>query len=232
MLTRYLEVYNSAMKVKAMIKENNALREQMTPFNRSYFEDMILAMRASRVERVRAEELLLEAARLLLQGQSKGRNAKQIFGESPEEYFKDIMDSVPARPERSKLNYYVMIAWTALTLMFSVLAVGGLIAKWSGSSADLFSKISVFTLILVGFGSIVLMELLVRWMSSLSENDAPGFKTFNIKALGTYIAIAVVVIFAGALLDNLFPVITVSPWVSLALGAAGGLGLKFIFLRS
>lgn len=220
------------MKVKAMMKENNALREQMTPFNRSYFEDMILAMRDSRVERVRAEELLLEAARLLLQGQRKGRNAKQIFGENPEDYFKDIMDSVPARPERSKLNYYLMIAWTALTLMFSVLAVGGLIVKWSGSSADLFSKISVFTLILVGLGSIVLMELLVRWMSSLSENDTPGFKTFNIKALGIYIAIAVVVIFAGAMLDNLFPVITVSPWVSLALGAAGGLGLKFIFLRS
>ncbi|MNB90618.1 hypothetical protein D3C75_376780 [compost metagenome] len=220
------------MKVKAMIKENNALREQMTPFNRSYFEDMILAMRASRVERVRAEELLLEAAALLLQGQSKGRSAKQIFGEHPEDYFKEIMGSAPGRPERSRLNYYLMIAWTALTLMFSVLAVGGLIMKWIGGNADLFGKVSVFTLIVVGFGSIVLMELLVRWMSSLSENDAPKPATFDIKALGIYIVVAVVVIFAGVFLDNLFPVITVSPWVSLALGAAGGLGLKLIFFRS
>ncbi|AIQ44996.1 hypothetical protein R70723_03080 [Paenibacillus sp. FSL R7-0273] len=220
------------MKVKAMMKENNALREQMIPFNRSYFEDMILAMRASRVERVQAEELLLEAAALLLEGQSKGRNAKQIFGEDPEDYFREVMGSTPARKERSRLNYYSMIAWTALTLMFSVLAIGGLIMKWSGGSAELFSKVSVFTLIVVGLGSIVLIELLVRWMSSLSENDAPKPKTFDIKALGIYIAVAVVVIFAGVFLDNLFPVITVSPWVSLALGAAGGLGLKLIFFRS
>lgn len=59
------------MKVKDMIKENNALREQMTPFNRSYFEDMILTMRASRVEALRAEELLLDAAKLLLKEQKK-----------------------------------------------------------------------------------------------------------------------------------------------------------------
>lgn len=220
------------MKVKAMIKENNALREQMTPFNRSYFEDMILAMRASRVEPVRAEELLLEAAALLLQGQGKGKNAKQIFGENPEDYFKDIMGSSPSRPERSKLNYYLMIAWTALTILFSVLAIAGLFMKWSSGSADMFGKVSVFTLILVGFGSIVLMELLVKWMSSLSENDAPKAKTFDIKGLGIYIAVAVVVIFAGVFLDNLFPVITVSPWVSLILGLAGGLGLKFIFFKS
>lgn len=59
------------MKVKDMIKENNALREQMTPFNRSYFEDMILTMRASRVEALRAEELLLDAAKLLLKEQKR-----------------------------------------------------------------------------------------------------------------------------------------------------------------
>lgn len=220
------------MKVKAMIKQNNALREQMTPFNRSYFEDMILAMRASRVDPVRAEELLLEAAALLLQGQGKGRNAKQIFGEHPEDYFKDIIGSVPARPERSKLNYYLMIAWTALTLFFGVMAIAGLFMEWIGGSADMFGKVSVFTLIVVGLGSIVLMELLMRWMSSLSENDAPKAKTFDIKALGIYVAVAVVVIFAGIFLDNLFPVITVSPWVSLIIGLAGGLGLKLIFFKS
>lgn len=56
---------------------------------------MILAMRASSVDSVRAEELLLEAAELLLKGQAKGRNAKQIFGENPGDYFKDVMNSSP-----------------------------------------------------------------------------------------------------------------------------------------
>jgi len=89
-----MEVFAHTMKVKDMIKENNALREQMTPFNRSYFEDMIIAMRASRVEAQRAEELLLEAAKRMLLEQSKGKNAKQVFGENPEDYFKEIMDII------------------------------------------------------------------------------------------------------------------------------------------
>lgn len=220
------------MKVKTMIKENNALREQMTPCNRSYYEDMILAMRASRVEPVRAETLLLEAAALLLEGQRKGKDAKQIFGEYPEDYFKEVMDSVPARPERSKLNYYLMIACTALTLLFGVLAIAGLLMVLIRGSAEIFGKVSVFTLIVVGLGSIVLLELLERWMSSLSENDAPTAKAFNIKALGIYVAVAVVVIFIGIFLDNLFPVITISPWVSLIISLAGGAGLKFIFFKS
>lgn len=83
------------MKVKAMIKQNNRLREQMTPANRSYYEDMILAMRASSVEAVRAEKLLLEAAELLLKGQAKGKTARQIFGEHPADYFREVMDSSP-----------------------------------------------------------------------------------------------------------------------------------------
>ncbi|UQZ34783.1 hypothetical protein C2I18_15375 [Paenibacillus sp. PK3_47] len=220
------------MKVKAMIKENNALREQMTPFNRSYMEDMILAMRASRVERVRAEELLLEAAQHLLREQKKGRNAKQVFGENPEEYFGGIMNSKPARPERSKLNYYSLISVASLTCLFAVFGIGGLLVQWASGSAGMFSQISLFTLLLVGIGSIVFIELLMKWMSSLSEDDAPRPKAFNLKSLGIYIGIAVIAIFAGSLLDTFSPAIPLSPWVSLILSIAGGLSLKFIYFKS
>lgn len=222
------------MKVKAMIKENNALREQMTPFNRSYMEDMILAMRASRVERVRAEELLLEAAQLLLVEQKKGKNAKQIFGENPEEYFSEIMNSSskPPRPARSKLNYYSLIAVASLSSLFGVYGIFGLLMLWGSGSAGMFGQISLFTLILVGAGSVICIELLMKWMSSLSEDDTPRPKAFNLKSLGIYIGIAVIAIFVGSFLDNFSPAIPLSPWVSLILSIAGGLGLKFIFFRS
>ncbi|ETT53172.1 MULTISPECIES: DUF1129 family protein [unclassified Paenibacillus] len=220
------------MKVKAMIKQNNLLREQMTPSNRSYFEDMILAMRASSVDAVRAEELLLEAAALLLKGQAKGKNAKQVFGEKPGDYFKDVMDSAPPRAPRSRLKNSLMISWSALTLLFGTMGIAGLITQWSGGPHELFGQLSLFTLVVVGAGSIVLVELIMKWMASLSEDDSPKPKTFDIKALGIYIGIAVIAVFAGLFLDNLFPVIPVSPWVSLALAAAGGLGLKFIFFPS
>ncbi|KWX73489.1 DUF1129 family protein [Paenibacillus jilunlii] len=220
------------MKVKAMIKQNNALREQMTPFNRSYYEDMLLGLRASKVDPVRTEELLLEAAALLLEGQGKGKNAKQIFGEHPEDYFKEIAGSAPARKVRSKLNYYLMIPWAALTGLFSVYAISGLLLLWSTGEAGMFGQISIFTILAVGAGSIVLIEIIMKWLSSLSEDDAPKPKPFDIKGLGIYVGIAIIVVFLGIFLDNLFPVISLSPWVSLVVAVAGGLGLKFIFFKS
>jgi uncharacterized membrane-anchored protein len=219
------------MKVKDMIKENNALREQMTPFNRSYFEDMILTMRASRVEALRAEELLLDAAKLLLKEQKKGKNAKQVFGENPDDYFKEIIDSVPTRPARSKWNYYLMIPCAALTCLFGILAIGGLFLQWTNGSSGMFGQISLFTLFAVGAGSIILIELIMKWMTSLSESDAPKAKPFDIKSLGVYIGIAVVAVFIGLYLDRLFPVITLSPWVSLMVSLIGAIGLKFIFFK-
>lgn len=219
------------MKVKDMIKENNALREQMTPFNRSFFEDMILGMRASRVEPLRREELLLEAAKLLLKEQSKGKNAKQVFGENPDDYFKELIDSMPARPVRSKWSHYLMIACAALTCLFGILAAGGLFMLWTNGSADMFGQISLFSLLAVGVGSVIVIELILKWMSSLSESDAPRAKPFDIKSLGIYIGIAVAVIFLGMFLDRLFPVITISPWVSLILCLIGGITLKLVFFK-
>lgn len=227
-----LEVYVNTMKVKAMIKQNNALREQMTPSNRSYFEDMILAMRASSVDSVRAEELLLEAADLLLKGQAKGKNARQIFGENPEDYFSEVMNSGPVRAPRSRLKSSLMISLSALTILFGVMGAAGLIMRWSGGPDEIFGRISIFTLIVVGAGSIVLIELIMKWMGSLSEDDNPKPRTFDIKALGIYIGIAVAAVFAGMYLDTLLPVIRLEPWVSLALAAAGAVGLKLIFFRS
>ncbi|WP_150274776.1 DUF1129 family protein [Paenibacillus tepidiphilus] len=220
------------MKVKAMITKNNQLREQLTPFNRSYMEDMILSLRESRLDRVRTEELLLEATELMLKEQGKGRNAKQVFGEHPEDYFREAAAPAPPRRVRSKLSFNLMIPWAALSCMFAVLGIGGLLMEWSGSSSDMFGRVSVFSLIVVGAGSIVLIQLLLKWLASLSESDAPRAKGFDLKGLAMYIAIAVVVIFAGVFLDNLFPVITISPWVSLIIGLAGGAGLKLIFFRA
>ncbi|MBT2289103.1 DUF1129 family protein [Paenibacillus albidus] len=219
------------MKVKDMIRENNRLREQLTPSNRSYLEDMILALRDSPVDALRTEELLLEAAKLLLQAQEKGKSAQELFGKDPESYFQQIISSAPVRPPRSKLNYYLMIPWAALTCLFGILSIGGLIMLWSSGTAGIFGQISLFTLIAVGAGSVILVEMLMKWLSSLSEDDKPYPKPFDIKRLGSYIVIAIIAVFAGRYLDTLLPVIPISPWVSLALFIVGVVGLKFIFFK-
>ena len=219
------------MKVKEMMKLNNSLREQMTPFNRSYLEDMILALRASKLDPLRTEELLLEAAEQMLQAQKRGKNAKQVFGNDPQAYFKEVIDSVPTRPARSKLNDVLMIPWTALTLLFGVMALFAFLSKWSTGTTGMFGQISLFTILAVGLGSIVLIELIMKWMSSLSDTDAPQVSKFEFRALGIYIGIAVVIVFAGLYLSRLFPLVPLSPWVSLIVFIAGLIGLKFLFFK-
>ncbi|MFD1773585.1 DUF1129 family protein [Paenibacillus rhizophilus] len=219
------------MKVKDMIKENNRLREQMTPFNRSYMEDMIIALRASRINKLRTEELLLEAAHTMLKAQARGKNAKQVFGDKPEEYFKAIMDETPERPVFSRQKIVLMIPWVALTWLFGVLAAGGLLSLWITGTAGMFGQIGLFTLISVGLGSIIFVGLIMKWLGSLSEDDAPKAGKFDLKSLGTYVAVAVIIVTAGLLLGKWLPAFTLSPWVSLIVFAAGLIGQRLLFRR-
>lgn len=219
------------MKVKDMIKENNRLREQMTPFNRSYMEDMIISLRASRIDKLRTEELLLEAAQTLLKAQAKGKNAKQVFGDSPEEYFREVINETPKRPGLSGRRIALMIPWVALTWLFGVLAIGGLISEWTTGTAGLFGQISLFTIASVGIGSFIFVGLIMKWLGSLSEDDAPKPGQFDLKSLGIYIGSAVIIVAAGLLLGRWLPTFTLSPWVSLILFAAGLIGQRLLFRR-
>lgn len=219
------------MKVKEMIQENNRLRERLTPDNRSYLEDMIIQLRESPVDPVQTEELLLQAAHELLEAQERGMDARQLFGEDPLARFRDVINSVPPHPARSKTSQYIMISWIALTLLFGALGAAGLAAVWSTGDPGVFGRISVFTLIVIGGGSIVLIELLMKWMADAPEQDRPLPGKFNIKALGLYIGAAVAVIVAGLFLDRLLPVIPLSPWVAIGIFVAGLIGYMVFFRR-
>jgi len=124
-----------------------------------------------------------------------------------------------------------MIPWTALTLLFGVMALFAFLSKWSTGTTGMFGQISLFTILAVGLGSIVLIELIMKWMSSLSDTDAPQVSKFEFRALGIYIGIAVVIVFAGLYLSRLFPLVPLSPWVSLIVFIAGLIGLKFLFFK-
>lgn len=219
------------MKVKEMIQENNRLRERLTPDNRSYLEDMIIQLRESPVDPVKTEELLLQAAHDLLEAQERGMDARQLFGDDPLARFRDVINSVPPRPARSKTSQYIMISWIALTLLFGALGAAGLAAVWATGDPGVFGRISVFTLIVIGGGSIVLIELLMKWMAGAPEQDRPLPGKFNIKALGLYIGAAVAVIVAGLFLDRLLPVIPLSPWVAIGIFVAGSIGYMVFFRR-
>ncbi|MDR9857328.1 DUF1129 family protein [Paenibacillus sp. VCA1] len=218
------------MTTRELIKENNRLREQMTPANRDFYEDIVVYVRVSRAEQLRGEQRLLELAHEVLEAQQKGISASELFGGDAEAFAQSVVETLPAARKLEGAAYYIMIAWTALTILFLAEAVIGFGAQLAGYGGESVNRISVLAIILVAAGAIVLTEIFMKSLGKTAE-AGPQKPGINLKAIGVYLVIMVVVMVAGFSLRGMLPVFTVPPWVSLVLCVIGFLGLRFIFLR-
>ncbi|MFB5269909.1 hypothetical protein ACE41H_24440 [Paenibacillus enshidis] len=148
------------------------------------------------------------------------------------------------KPE-SRLKYFAMIAWIALTFFFTAVALLGLVVLATGGSAAPYEKISSSTLLIVAAGAILLIEALTRFMGSpddeAGQDTAPGDKNgqarapekpkLDLKSMLLYVVLVVVILVGGILLNRSLPVFTLSPWISLIIAVIGWAGLKPLFLR-
>lgn len=148
------------------------------------------------------------------------------------------------KPE-SRLKYFTMIAWIALTFFFTAVALLGLVVLATGGSTAPYEKISISTLLIIAAGAILLIEALTRFMGSpddgTGQDTAPGDKNgqarvpekpkLDLKSMLLYVILVVVILVGGILLNRSLPVFTVSPWVSLIIAVIGWAGLKPLFLR-
>lgn len=219
------------MTIRQMIQENNRLRERMTPANNDYMEDVIVLVRSSRVNRQMAEKRLLEAASKVLEEQDKGRTAAQLFGDDPEAYGKAIVESLPKVKPVEGIMYYLMIPWVALTFLFLVEAVAGFVADWTGYQGGSLNRISLLALIILAVGSIILTEVVMKNLNHPKQEETAGKPQINLRAVGIYLIILVIVMIIGYSMRTMLPVFTVKPWVSLVIGLVGMAGLRLIFMR-
>ncbi|MEC2345046.1 hypothetical protein P9H28_13230, partial [Paenibacillus barengoltzii] len=156
------------------------------------------------------------------------------------------------RTLKDKIKYYTMIPWVALTWVFFIYMITGFFSKWFGGELE-YTLISTSSLLIIAVLSIVLVELVTRFLgqsSKASEGQEPageakpagpgarpgmppnaGPRGFNLRAFGTYIAVAAVLIVVGTVLNRIMPSFTVSPWDSLILFAVGLAGQIFFFGR-
>ncbi|AJS57180.1 DUF1129 family protein [Paenibacillus sp. IHBB 10380] len=219
------------MNIKAMIKENNRLREQMTPANKDYYEDIVVYFRDSGAARIPSEQLLLDLAHQLLEAQSKGKSAKQLFGPDAEEYSRIKLQDLPKRKATEGIKYYVMIPWIALTLFFFIETLIGFFAQLLGQSTDNLTQISVLTLIIVAGGSILLVESVTKLLNhgTEEENAAPSKPKLTLKGIGIYVVILLIVVFVGFTFSSTLPTFNVQPGISLVITIIGALGWGFLF---
>ncbi|MHA0858032.1 DUF1129 family protein [Paenibacillus sp. CMAA1364] len=219
------------MSIKKMIKENNTLREHMNPTNKDYYEDIVVYVRSSGVDRTQSEQMLLKLAHEVLDAQHKGITARQLLGEDAEEYSRTQISTFAIQKTMTGFPYYVMIAWVALSLFFFMEAIVGFTVLWMKGSVSSFNQISLLTIIVIAVGSILLIESVTNLLNKGGEDGENKKPTINLMTIGIYVVIMVVILMIGYMIRNLLPVFTIQPWVSLIIASIGLLGWFILFKR-
>lgn len=81
------------MTEKEMVKLNNEKRKLLTPENEAAYGDMLIYLRLTSVPQKQMEELLLEILDHLLEAQTDGNTAHDIFGEDLKAYCDELINS-------------------------------------------------------------------------------------------------------------------------------------------
>ncbi|QVI35719.1 hypothetical protein BVJ53_01385 [Lacticaseibacillus chiayiensis] len=84
-------------KENQLIEENNKLRSQLTPANKTYYEDLLLYMRTRSVlkDSKTIEQELLTILTDILAAQKDGVTAVDYFGKQPQETADEILAEIP-----------------------------------------------------------------------------------------------------------------------------------------
>lgn len=219
------------MKKQQMIRENNRLQEQMTPSNLKYYEDMVIYIRTSPVNEIQGEELLLEIGQHLLEAQRNSKSAEEVFGSEPVTYCEKLVQNLPKQKGLSQLQYNIMIPWVALTWFFFAQALMGFVTQWTGGSVEKVSQVRVSTLVLIAAGAYILIKLIMNFMNRETFEPEENKRKINIRGMGIYTAVAVVILMMGVWLGRALPVLVIPPWGSLVLFIIGLIGTKLLFFR-
>ncbi|TSB45838.1 DUF1129 family protein [Alkalicoccobacillus porphyridii] len=97
------------MELKELIEINNQKRTQLTKENLKYYEDMLVYIRLSfSKSEQETEEVLSELLDHLLIAQEEGKTAKEVFGDDPKQYCKDIIGELPKMITKERIRLFAM----------------------------------------------------------------------------------------------------------------------------
>ncbi|WP_240353374.1 MULTISPECIES: DUF1129 family protein [Cohnella] len=133
----------------------------MSPENRRYYEDMVVYIRSSRLQEAKSEELLLEIAQHLSEAQARGRTARDVFGDDPEAYCKELVAQLPKMKGLSALQFHLVVPWITLTWFFFVQAAAGFIAMWVGGPSERITQVGISTIVIMACSSYILIHSLL-----------------------------------------------------------------------
>ncbi|WP_162515403.1 DUF1129 family protein [Paenibacillus pinistramenti] len=223
------------MNTQQIKQEMERLRPQLTEANSLFLDEVSRRVSASPLNGPAAAYALLDTARQMLKDQNRGRSYLERYSYDPEVYTEELLTDLEMRRPRTlrdKVKYYTMIPWIALTWVFFIYTFLGFMNRWfKGEAGEVTVKLP--TLILIAAGSLLLMELMTRFLGAPdSQNSTDGRRPLKaeLKSAALTIGTAIVVVALYAMLQQMLPAFTLSVWTCLGLFAAGLAG-QYFFLR-
>jgi len=217
------------MKYSDLIHENNRIRALLHPANKEYYEGMLVYIRSSNIDQQKAEELLFEILQHMLDAQSKGRSAKEAFGNDPKAYCHELLEQLPKPRWAEKLSNFALIMWCSLTFTLLLPAMRGVGWLLSGMASTDASEIQLSSILIHMALSMAIIVLFLRALKKSSFHHEKGsFNWLLFAGFSGFIAISVLV---GLYMKDRLPVLAIHPGMSLLLFVLGVAGIKVIFLR-
>ncbi|MFL0364078.1 DUF1129 family protein [Pseudobacillus sp. 179-B 2D1 NHS] len=108
------------MNAKEMVNVNNERRRCLSEENEKYYSDMLVYIRTSRIAEKAGEELLLELLEHLIEAQTQGKTAEDVFGKHPKDYCERLITGLPKPGWKERISFYLYIsflgaAWLLIT---------------------------------------------------------------------------------------------------------------------
>jgi DNA-binding ferritin-like protein (Dps family) len=108
------------MNTKDLIQLNNGKRKQLNEHNEEYYDKMLVYIRSHlTISEQQSEELLMELLDHLLEAQSNGKTAEEVFGDDPKAYCDELIRQLPKEKRMSAaffIGYLIfqLAGWTAV----------------------------------------------------------------------------------------------------------------------
>ena len=101
---------------RLLMRQNNLKEKQVLPENEGVLTDMICYLRGSKLSEVNQERVREDLLEMIIAGQNRGENVKQVIGQNIKEICDDIIDAMPKKTQMEKIMEGIEI----LLLVFAI----------------------------------------------------------------------------------------------------------------
>ena len=166
------------MKLKELIEENNRKRELLHEDNEKYYNGLLIYIRTSfNKSEQETEEILMEVLDHLLEAQSAGRTAEEVFGNDPKAYAQEIVGELPTALPKEITKLILMMGFIFLGVFAFSSGLLATILSYGFNVGDSVYQFYVGSLAVGVVASLLFVYLLIYGILSYLRRSA--FRTIN-----------------------------------------------------